>query len=217
MKAFDFSNIDLKVVNTRTRTGSSDDKPYVRLSETPGRFSINSLATAMMGVAPGDKVGLYENPDADSIDGWLFLGLAVDENSSSLYSPSGAKEGNIALSFNMSGIYSRMIQLDNKANEMSAAGLCEKGLYMGRASKAHPDRINYSSLRTIRFELVEGPTLSVEKVVKGEEGEEPTTEVIEIKTWALVESKVDDTKKEKYEAGELTDAEAYEETAGVED
>lgn len=154
MKAFDFSNVELEVVKTNVRP-SSDDKPYIRLSETPGRFTLNSLATEMMGLKGGDTVSLFENKNAEDISGWFFIGKADGENVAKAYSPTKAEGIGVTLSIVQAGTYSRIVQLDTESREVSAAILEEMGIFTSRQSQTHPNRRNYSSLRTVRFELVE--------------------------------------------------------------
>ena len=160
MEGFDFSNIELEVVKTNVRP-SADDKPYIRLSETPGRFVINGLATQAMGLAAGDNVTFFENKKAKGIDGWFFICKGVGDNVSKAYSPTKKEGIGYNLSISHATIYSRIVQLDLDAREISAEVLEEKGIFVSRQSEKYPERKNYSSLRTVQFELVEAGVQNV--------------------------------------------------------
>lgn len=186
MDKFDFSGVDLEVVKTNVRP-SSDDKPYLRLSETPGRFTLNGLATKMMELKAGDTVSFFENKNADSIDGWFFIGKADGDNVAKAYSPTKAKGEGVTLSIVQAGTYSRIVQLDTEANEVGHAILAEKGIFTSRPSKTNPNKKNYSSLRTLQYELVEAGEMPMG------EGEEP------VKLYALVNAKVTNKTEEEVE------------------
>lgn len=156
---FDVENLDLEVVKTNVRP-SSDDKPYLRLSETPGRFSLNSLATEALKLQAGDYVSLIRNKKATSLNGQYFLTKGSGSDVAKLYSPTGVKDKvGVALSFTQATTYSRMIQNKVDAFDLSAEKLEELGLFVSRPSKKNPENRNYSSLITITLELVEGPVL----------------------------------------------------------
>jgi len=164
MEKFNFGNIDLSVVKTNVRT-TSDDKAYVRLSETPSRFNLNALASKALGVEPQDKVMFFENKNAEDLNGLFFMGKVskeADENVAKLYSPNKQTGEGINLAFVQASVYTKLIQGEVDAAALSPEAMEEKGLYISRPSKKYPNRRNYSSLRTMQFELVEGPAIEVD-------------------------------------------------------
>lgn len=181
MEAFNFGDLDLGVVKTNVRP-SADDKPYIRLSETPGRFTLNALATTMLGVQAGDPLMFVENHKATTMDNWLFIGRAVGEDSAKLYSPTKKVGIGYNLSLSQAGTYSRIVQLSPDSRELNAELLEEMGLYVSRQSEKYPDRKNYSSLRTVRFDLVEGPAIEL----PNEDGDP-----VEVQLYLLANAKVE--------------------------
>ena len=185
MKKVNLENVSLKMVQTNVRI-SSDDKPYIRLSETPGKFTLNSLACRLLDVTSGDTISLFENGDAETIDEQFMICKGVGENVAKLFSPKGAKGSTSSVSFTQAGTYSRLVQLDINAVELSPEMLEEKGIFVSRPSETYPDRKNYSSSVSIRFELEEAGAITVGE---GEDAKEVTLYLL---TNSKVNSKQDE-------------------------
>lgn len=177
MKAFDFSNVDLQEVKTKTRT-TSDDKPYITTSTTPGRFNMNGLASQMLGTKSGDKVSFFEDGRIKDLDARFFIYAKETANCAALYSPAKSTAVGSALAFNLAGAYSRILQGDPITAELSMEKLEEKNLAVSRASAVNPKKRNYSALQVTRFELIEGPVVTI--------GEE------DVQTFALVNPEMSD-------------------------
>ncbi len=161
MDKFNFNGISLKAVKTNVRP-STDDKPYLTLSQTPGRFNLNPLATNLMKVESGDTVSFFENENESSMNGRFFICKGIGTDVAKLYSPAKSEGIGRALAFSMAGTYSRMIQGKADAVEVSTEVLEKQGLMVSRASEKNPKKRNYSASVIVRFEVVEGPITTFE-------------------------------------------------------
>ena len=135
------------------------------MSETPSRFNMNGLASKLLNVQPQDKVMFFENKNAEDLNGLFFIGKVaknVDENVAKVYSPNKQEGEGLSLAFVQATVYTKLIQSEVDAIPLSPEAMEEKGLYISRPSKKYPNRRNYSSLRTMQFELVEGPAIAID-------------------------------------------------------
>lgn len=128
MNTVDFGNLDLQVSRPGTKVSGATRAELI-LNPTFNKLSLNGIATNKMGVEHGDFVTIIENKNAESLNEKFFITKGIGEGQQAKLA-SVTKEGGSGkvLSFNYSGVYSKMLQETTDAIELSPEALEEKEL-----------------------------------------------------------------------------------------
>jgi len=165
------SSVDAPVANKKFSLGSigiaesvksgdrisKDTEAQVETQSQFNKFHINKLGSILMNLVPEDRVKIIVTK-APTIDGKFLIvkaGRDVSE-AAKVISPTKA-EGNGALLFNYSGVYSRIAQGDVDAVETSANSFVEGGTAIERAKAVYLDHKMVYSLVEVEDFTAESP------------------------------------------------------------
>lgn len=111
-----FSLAGLSVQGVRSGERAPQEiKPGVEVSNQYNKFRITKTAAEIIGLKTGDRVKLFVT-NAEEMYGRYLLAVAKDTDElSAKVATAGKKEGFGSLTFNYSGVWSKMIQFDNPA------------------------------------------------------------------------------------------------------
>ena len=128
---FNLSGAKFSVASKNVKA-SDATKPGIRVHSIPNKFQLNRLAVAMLGVAIGSRVKFITLDDSEDLNEKFAIFVASDDDQSAsklnrANSSSKAKT-DIDLGFSMSGIWSRIIQQDAKAIDLTLDALVKAGV-----------------------------------------------------------------------------------------
>lgn len=133
---------------------SNATRPELVLAPTFNKFNLNSLASSLMKVQNGDYVTIITNDEAADVNSMYFIAKGIGEEAQAKLASVGKAPGyGKSLSFNYSGLYSKMLQTKVDAQEISAEGLNELGLVEKRETEGGSE--SFVALKKIHFELGE--------------------------------------------------------------
>lgn len=145
-------NFDLTIAKPGTRAvGSSSPELYT--APTINKFVLNSLASKKMNLQHKDTVTILVNEKAEDINQMYFLTKGIDGMCASLAANLN-KDGEVAgdnLSFSYAGVWSRMVQYEVDAIEVSMEDLAKQGLADTRTTEA--GKTAHSALRKVFFKV----------------------------------------------------------------
>lgn len=137
---------------------SSSSTPEVVLLPTFNKLGVNPVATKKLGWEHGDYVTIITNDNAEDMNSLYFITDGIDGNRSQLSSVGGTKGVGRSLTFNYSGVYSRILQGKVDAVESSPDGLVQLGLVQKRQTEG--GKTAYTALKKVHFEI--GDAIEVE-------------------------------------------------------
>lgn len=122
---FNFSNLRKAVKGQKV---SNDIRPEIMTGTAINKFTMNGSASQIIGLADGDYLMLFENPDATGMDDKYFVAKTVSDEGAKVASAQHSKGTGRPLTFNFSGIWSKMLQCEVDALTLGMDALVEKGL-----------------------------------------------------------------------------------------
>ncbi len=156
MESTNFMNLSVNRPGTKV---SSSSTPELVLLPTFNKFSLNPAASKRLGWEAGDHITIITNEGAEDINNTYFITAGIGEgNQSKLASIENKKGTGRMLTFNYSGVYSRMVQGTPDALEASPDGLARQGLVLKRTTET--GKIAYTTLKKIYFKI--GDPIEVE-------------------------------------------------------
>lgn len=147
-----FGNFSFKAAKPGTKASNST-RPELIVTPTINKFTLNNLGADKLGLEHGDFVTITENQNAEDFDGRYFISKSYGESYSKLAATNKSTGGGVALHFSYSGVYSKMLQEDVSAYELSPEGLVEKGL--AQVSETESGNKSYTITKKIYFEIGE--------------------------------------------------------------
>lgn len=155
----------LKPVATGTKA-SNDTVPTVTLLGIPNKFQLNRLATKALDLNIGDRIRIFDNKGAESLDERFFIAKTNADDPASA-KISRANSGNKAssgvdMTFNYAGVWSTLVQGDVEAVELGYDALAEKGCVIKGTTTG--GREKYRATKTIKLEVVEVGETEIEGV-----------------------------------------------------
>jgi hypothetical protein len=159
----------LKPVATGTKA-SNDTVPTITLLGIPNKFQLNRLATKELDLSIGDRVRIFDNKQAASLDERFFIAKTTVEDPASAKigkANSGNKaESGVDMTFNYAGVWSALVQGEVDAVELGPDALVEKGCMIKGTTAG--GREKYRATKTIKLEIqlvgdaeIEGVTYKV--------------------------------------------------------
>lgn len=156
---------NLRSVPTGTKA-SNDTVPTVTVLGIPNKFHINRLATVMMGLTIKDRVRIFDNKEAESLDERYFIAKTSQDDPASAKlgkANSGNKsETGIDMSFNYSGVWSILVQGKHDAVEMGYDALVASGVVVKGATSS--GREKYRAASAIKLEVVYAGTATIDEI-----------------------------------------------------
>lgn len=153
-----FGDFNFKPAKPGTKA-SNATRPELIVTPTLNKFTLNSMAADKIGLEHGDFVTITENQNADDFDGRYFISKGYGDSFSKTAATNKSTGGGVALHFNYSGIYSKMLQGDASAYELSPKGLVDKGLAV--AYKTDEDNTSYTAIKKVHFGIGEPMTVEI--------------------------------------------------------
>ena len=132
-KTFGFAKLGAKT--------SDETRPELIATTAPNKFQINRLGSSLLKLQTGDRVKMIVDDAAKSVDEMFYLVVAAAKDKSGALLASVGKKPGIgkSLVFNFSGVWSKMVQNDVKATELSPAALVRMGLAIERMTTPMKD------------------------------------------------------------------------------
>lgn len=151
MESTNFMKFSVNRPGTKVTASS---KPELTLLPTFNKFNLNPAATKKLGWEHGDHITIITNEGADSFDELYYITKGIGEGNQSKLSAIGNKPGlGRMVSFNYSGVYSRMVQGTTDATEVSADNLSRDGFVQKRTTEG--GKTAYTALKKIHFSIGE--------------------------------------------------------------
>lgn len=153
MESLNLESMKLSIARPGTKAVSASN-PELTTTPTINKFSINPLASKLMGLSHGDHVTIIVNDAADDINEMYFLTEGISEaNQSKLAAVNKAEGVGRVLNFNYSGVWSKMLQFTTDAIELSPKALVDRGLAVERETKE--GNTSFVATRKVSFEVGE--------------------------------------------------------------
>lgn len=151
MESLNFENMKLSIARPGTKAVAAT-RPEVATTPTVNKFTINPLASKLMGLEHGDHVTIIVNDQAESMDELLFITHGLSEaNQSKLAAVNKSAGVGRVLNFNYSGVWSKILQFEVGAVELSPKALVERGLAVERETKE--GNTSYTATKKVSFEI----------------------------------------------------------------
>jgi len=134
-KTFGFAKLGAKT--------SDETRPELIATTAPNKFQINRLGSSLLKIQTGNKVKMIVDDEAEDVNSMFYLVVASDKDKSdaALLASVNKKAGiGKSLTFNFSGVWSKMIQNKVNATELSAPALERMGLVEERQTKPMADK-----------------------------------------------------------------------------
>ena len=145
--------LKLQVVESKTKS-VNNAYPTLISSTTMNRFTLNQFASKLLNLKHNDAIVILESDSNDLNDRFYIAipefkheGVKVTNSSKSM------NDGEV-LNFSHSGVYSRMLQNNPNALNLSPNALEELGLVLGRKTKNNSK--TYTALKRVTFRIKEG-------------------------------------------------------------
>jgi hypothetical protein len=155
----------LKPVATGTKA-SNDTVPTVTLLGIPNKFQLNRLATKALDLNIGDRIRIFDNKNAESLDERYFIAKTSVEDPASAKigrANSGNKASSgVDMTFNYAGVWSSLVQGEVDAVELGYDALAEKDCVIKGTTTG--GREKYRATKTIKLEIVEVGEAEIEGV-----------------------------------------------------
>lgn len=151
MENFNFDSLNLTAAKPGTRAvGSSIPELYT--APTVNKFVLNALAAKKMGLQHKDTITILVNEEATDINQMYFLVKGIDGMCASLAANTKEAEGtNNTLTFSYAGVWSRIVQYDVDAVEVSMEELARQELAETRTTEG--GKTAHSALRKVFFKV----------------------------------------------------------------
>jgi hypothetical protein len=159
MKTPNFANLSLSVARPGTKAQSSAN-PELTLTPTINKFSLNPLATKLMGLKDGDGITILTNDNAENINEMYFLAVGHTADQAKLAAVKKQQGIGRTLNFAYAGVYSKMLQGTTDAVEVTPQGMVDMGLVEQRITKS--DNKSYVSLKKVYAIVGEGFELDID-------------------------------------------------------
>jgi hypothetical protein len=131
--------------------------PQLVLTPTINKFQLNGLAAKLLDLETGDHISIIENPDAKDFNELLFISRGLgDVNQAKLASTNKAVGAGRPLTFNYSGLYSRLLQGSIDAIEATPESMVDAGLMVKNTKSS------YTSKSKIYFNVGEGMDVNID-------------------------------------------------------
>lgn len=132
-KTFGFAKLGAKT--------SDEIRPELIATTAPNKFQINRLGSTLLKVQTGNRVKMIVDDTATDVNEMFYLVVASSKDKSGALLASVGKKPGIgkSLVFNFSGVWSKMIQNDVNATELSPAALERKGFVVERMTTPMAD------------------------------------------------------------------------------
>jgi len=132
-KTFGFAKLGAKT--------SDETRPELIATTAPNKFQINRLGSSLLKLQTGDRVKMIVDDAAANVNEMFYLVVAPKQDKSGALLASVGKKAGIgkSLVFNFSGVWSKMIQNNVAATELSAPALERMDLVVERQTKPMAD------------------------------------------------------------------------------
>lgn len=147
---FNVASLDLKVAKKGKKT-IKDRRPEIKTARGKDKFTINRSACELMNVLHGDFVTICKNNNATSLND-KYIAFKSDEAIGGKVAVPGKKKEFTAGGFNVSAIWSEMIQDSVETKELSVSELREAGLIKNVFTQKNKEGKDcYNDLATVSY------------------------------------------------------------------